>query len=209
MKFKISLIASAVIGLALFGASSGHAQLTTGQVYEVSLNGSFVQTQAINENEDVVAKGSFTTANIINLALGRSTDATVPANEKLALVFIFAESGDPDAELVVFDTTGQSNLVVISTLDLGGAVDSAKGRGIVAMAGAINETGNLTGGWIALTGKVTVNNATPDSQIAAFSASAVQGVLRGTDNLENFEVIFTKGKAAVVNNLGLVAIPII
>ncbi|MEI6084947.1 MAG: hypothetical protein WCS70_11670, partial [Verrucomicrobiota bacterium] len=150
--------------------------------------------------QDIVVSGKFTTENIINLARGRATNGSVPANEKLALVVVFVDNGDPFAELIVFDPNTQSNLTTICEMDLGGAIDSAKGKGTVALAGSVDSVGNFTKGWIAMTGKATITGMETPAPQLAFSG-AIQALFRGNDG-DDFEVVVTKGKASTLGTIG-------
>jgi len=201
LRHSLSVLIAGIVYLG--GAQAGRAQLT-GQVYQVSMSGSFVQSQTVNSNQEVVVKGSFISENIINVARGRSPDATVPANEKLALVVVFVDSGDPICELIVYDSNTQSNLTTICEMDLGGAIDSAKGKGAIAMAGSIDNVGGFTKGWIAMAGKSTITGMDTTAPQIAFSG-AIQALLRGNDG-EDFELVVTKGKARLLGTIGTLLI---
>ena len=177
----------------------------TGQVYEVSMSGSIVSEESIGPEQEVVAKGKFAASHLINLARGRSADAVVPANEKLGLLFLFNDGDHIGGALVVYDTTGHTVLVDIAEMIVRGAFDSAKGKGTLALAGAVQHAGYFTQGWLAATGKASVNNANPVTPLTTFNG-ALQGVFAGNDG-EDFEVIITKGKAVMGSYLGPAVFP--
>jgi hypothetical protein len=199
----MKMVRFALAGLIALGiATSVHAQLT-GQVYQITMAGGLLTTEEISPGTEVLVKDTFNTAAVINVARGRNAEAPVPANEKLAVVIVFNDP--PVGALVVYDSNAESILTEIARLDIGGAIDSAKGKGFVAMAGGINSTGQFSGGWIAMSGKATVTGFNTPAPQLSFSA-AIQGVFRGSDGEDNFEVVVTKGKAAVVGRLGTVVL---
>ena len=206
MKTRIGLLVVIAAVAGLFCPPSARAQVSTGQVYEIALAGTLVQSISIGESTDIVAKFGVTGAQIINIARGRSPGSPVPANEKLAIVLVFEDEGNPSGQLVVYDADGQSVLAVLANLDVSGAVDSSKGKGIIAIGGQVVPSGGFFDGWLAMTGKATVNN-TSESQLVAFSANAVQGVFRGFDGENFFEVIVSKGKVKLLGQIGIVEIP--
>jgi hypothetical protein len=207
MNVRIKMFAGVAAFVGLIGLNNAQAQSVTGQVYGISLSGGVVIPTSISTNQEIVLKGSFTSGTIVSLARGYAPTLQTPPNERLALVFAFNSEGSPAIQLVVFDTNGQSNLAVVAEdLKAGGAIDSAKGKGTVAIGGFINPVGYLTGGWLAMTGKATVSGTGADTTIESFSGNAVQGVFDG-HNVEDFEAIVTKGKAKLTGKLGTVVMP--
>jgi hypothetical protein len=201
------MVAATIVLVCLFGLNNSRAQSVTGQVYGISLSGGIVMQTSVSTNQDILLKGSFTSGTIVNLARGYAPTVQTPPNEQLALVFAFNSEGSPAIQLVVFDTSGQSNLVVVAgDLRAGGAIDSAKGKGTVAIGGFINPVGVLTGGWLAMTGKAMVSGQDADTIIESFSGSAVQGVFDGSTG-EDFEAIVTKGKVKLTGKLGTIVSP--
>jgi hypothetical protein len=193
----------AVITLAsLMGWTTASAQVV-GKVYGVSMSGSLVESEEVAPEVDKLVKGAFTTQNIINVARGRSPEAATPANEKLAMELFFPNAEDnPVCLLAVFDTVGQSNLVVIAQFMVSGAFDSEKGKGYIALVGTINSVGNFTGGWLSIIAKATLNFSGNEPVLTAFSG-ALQGTFEGLDDEEDdFEVIAPKGKVALTGELG-------
>lgn len=206
MKAKIGLLVVMATVAGLFGVTGARAQSSTGQVLEIAFAGTLVQSVSVSESADIVAKFSATGAQIINIARGRNPLSLVPANEKLAIMLVFTDQGNPSGQLVVFDTAEQVILTVIANIDVSGAIDSAHGKGIVAMNGSVTESGGFFGGWLAITGKATVDNAS-DSKLVAFNSNAVQGVFRGFDGENFFELIVSKGKVKMLGKIGVVVIP--
>ncbi len=204
MKIRISLCVALALLTGAFSSTLAGV-LPTGVAYELSVTGTIVFPETISGGTDVVAKVSFTGSSLINIARGRAPTNAVPANEKLALELFFDNSGNPTGQLAVYDTAGGTNLAVIADLDVSGALATKTGKGIVAMGGSVNEVGGFTGGWVAMTGKATVNEGSL-SPLVAFSSTGVQGVLRGFDG-ETFEVIIAKAKAKVLGNIGSVPPP--
>ena len=203
-------------GLALAGVlgwSSAHAQ-STGQVYQLTFSGSGVQQQNVSSNQQTVAKVTVTTANLINTALGLPVNNVVPTNQVLALILNFGSStnGEPNGNIVVWDTNSKTVLAnFLTTQFAGGALASPKGAsisgsGYIAMMGTISKVGNFTDGWLATTGTATANNpneeggATPI--IVKFSGSAVQGELIGNDGSSGFDILITKGKLTLSGQIG-------
>lgn len=204
MIFRVSLLLlSGIVGL--LGWSTAPAQ-TTGQVYEITVQASYVYSEpsAVDTNEDVLVRGMFNSAVIINAARGRNIAAQVPANEKLALVLVFGDDVRTAGALIVYDTNGRSNLVTICELVVFGAFDTVKDAGFIAMVGEIGRAGALRGGWLALSGKARVEETIPTAPALAFKGNAVQGMVRG-DNDD--ELIITKGRFATVGRLGTLVIP--
>ena len=206
MKSRRNIAVLVAVVLGLCGVQAARAQVVTGQVYEISLSGSASEVVTNSSSQDVVAKLTFTSAQLINLARGRDAGSVVPANEKLAVVIVFVESGDPSGSLIVYDTQSQSNLVTLADLDLGGAIDSIKHKGVVGMAGSLNNAGSFSGGWVAFAGKATFSGVDPSAPDLAFSGTLL-GLFRGNDG-EDFEVICPKGKASVKTKLGILLIPV-
>jgi hypothetical protein len=206
MKIRVGLCVVLAMLAGVF-SSAVAGVLPTGVVYELGVAGTVVFPQPVSEGTDVVVKVSFTANTLINIARGRAPTDAVPANEKLALELYFVGDGSPIGQLAVYDTAGGSNLAVIADLDVSGALATKTGKGIVAMSGGINETGGFTDGWVAMTGKATVNEASL-SPLVAFSTTGVQGVLRGFDGENFFEVIISKAKAKVLGNIGSVSPPV-
>jgi hypothetical protein len=207
MNVRVCLFAGIGAVACLIGSSNLQAHSTTGQVYAILLSGSSVFPASVSSNQAVVGKSSITTANIIDLALGRSRSSPVTANEQLALIFAFSDQQKPAVQLVAYSATGKTTLAVLAD-QLPGAetIDSVKGKGTSAIGGIINPVGNLTGGWLAMTGKIPVTDAGGIPVITSCSASAVQGVIKGTDRQE-FEAIMAKGKAIIADNLGHIVLP--
>jgi hypothetical protein len=209
MKMRISCFA-ACVAVTCLGVNNVRAQ-STAQVYAVSLSGSLVSTEEVvtsGVTNEVVVTQKFTTANLINLALGQNTTNAVPTNQVLALTILFQESGDPLSSLIVYDTIGKTSLVTVAEGGgLAGAVDSVKGKGVVAIVGVIDTpVGNLTSGYLAATGKATLQNPNTNPVVTAFSASAVQGRFVGNDG-EDFDVIISKGKFSLTGQVGTLIIP--
>lgn len=195
-----------VMAVCLVSASVAQAALT-GQVYEVSMSGSTIAQELTITDQQVLVKRTFGSSHIINLARGRDANAVVPANEKLALLFLFNDGDHTGGALVVYDTTGHTVLIDIAEVIVRSAFDSAKGKGTLALAGAVqSHAGFFTEGWLAATGKASANDANPLAPLTTFSG-VLQGVFRGSTEQEQFEFIITKGKAVMGNYLGPVAFP--
>lgn len=195
MKFRIHWAILAAVAIAGSAAVS-RAQSTTGQVYEITISASMLMQSGS------ISKQALTTQALLNEARGRSPDAVVPANEKLVLEFVFSNSGNPQAALAVFDTTGHTNLTELGSMDVKGIIDPVKHTGIAAVAGNV-QSGFITDGWLAFAGKITVQGSDASTVITSFSASAVQGAMDGNDG-SDFELIIQKGKVAIVGSLGLI-----
>ena len=205
MNIEHSRLVVVMMTACVIAGNTARAALT-GQVYEVSMSGGIVSEESVSPEQDILVKDKFASSHIINLARGRDPEAPVPANEKLAFLFLFKENLPPSAALVVYDTIGQTVLIDIAEVIVRWAFDSAKGKGTLAIAGAVqSHAGSFSEGWLAATGKASVNNANPVAPLATFSG-VLQGVFRGNDG-EDFEVIITKGKAVMGNYLGPVALP--
>ncbi|MCG3149617.1 MAG: hypothetical protein PCFJNLEI_03082 [Verrucomicrobiae bacterium] len=193
----------AVIGIAVLTLSTAaQAQVVTGQVYEISLAGSVIGD---DDASPVPFKDKVTTAALLNLARGRAPEASVPANEKLALELFFIGDSEPVVLLAVFDTAGQSNLIVIAELMVRGVFEEVKGKGYLALAGGFDSAGWLGESWLAMTGKATIN---PDSSVQALVSfsGALQGAFEGNDGEGDFSIIITKGKVTLGAKIGAIVV---
>jgi len=198
----MTIVAGAVL-TGWLGLSPAHAQ-TTGQVYQLTMSASGDYTHKVSSNVQTVASTPITTATMINTAMGRVYNATVPANQVLAVALFFPpDGGNPTGGIVVWDTAGHSNLVSIVDFGMiGGAIASKTGKGYIAMAGGINAVGGFSNGWLAVSGSATAAN--PESNtptITAFKGSALQGELIGT-NEDSFDLLITKGSLTLIGSLG-------
>ncbi|HTS19832.1 MAG TPA: hypothetical protein VMP11_19810 [Verrucomicrobiae bacterium] len=208
MRSRFSAVPGLAIVACLLIGSSVRAQ-STGTIYQITFNGSVVKKQDVSTNHWVVAKDTFTTARLTNLARGRTPDSAVPANEVLALVVFFdSDASNPTGAITVYDTTGQSNLAVVVNLQsMFGVVDSLKGKGYINLVGTIPAVGLLSGGWFAVTGSSTAANPTTAPRFTSFKGNAVQGEIAGNDGTKDFDILVTKGNLNLVRTLGTIIPP--
>jgi hypothetical protein len=160
---------------------------------------------AQDDNNGVPAIGTIkgTSANIINLARGRSVNAAVPANEVLAALM----NCDTALSLVVYDTGSHTVLATIATPMESSSVGNSK-QGMAVVAADINTNGNssngLTGGYLVFTGKATLDaNGCPIK-----GSTAVTGVIEATTTddvgTQAATVLVMKGKLSIVAKIATI-----
>jgi hypothetical protein len=200
MRAKNSLIVSVVGCVLLLCSAHAFAAPLMGQVFKMNV---VLTGKAVTNS--VIVPQMITGNEIINIALGNMPIAPVPSNEVLALVIA------PDAGVgaaIVLDTATSSNLCTVAGFTMDGAVAKTKGTAVLdgfIVAGG-NITNGLTGGFLALSGKVVVN-ATNQNDVTSFKGSSIIGSLQGTMLGQPFDVVVTKAKISTVQKLSPMPVP--
>ena len=150
-----------------------------------------------SKGKTVLISQSITGNMLVNLAMGRAPTAPVPANQVLAARIL---CGAGISALVVFDTTGSSNLVTIAST---GSPPSAIAAGTKAeFVGLLNfqPTGNssnaVSGGYLVISGKATVDTNGCPTKITATVTGVLDGVFTDDVGTKEFEALIPKGSVS-------------
>ena len=198
MRTKNWLIVSIVGCVLLLGSAGAFAQSVTGQVFQlsgaldiISVDNSYIKP--------VISRQTITTQHIINLALGNSSTSLVPGNKVLALV-VATETNM--AAMIVLDTATTSNLATFVEFTTDGVAVKGKGTGVfsgpVAPVSLGNDTNGISGGFLAMSGNMTL---TTSNTLANFKANNVIGSIHGRVRANDFDAVVTKGKLTTVRRL--------
>jgi hypothetical protein len=182
----------------LLGPAGAFAQSVTGQVFQL-IGALDVITVDDSYIKPVISKQTITTQHIINLALGNSSTSLVPANKVLALV-VATETNM--AAMIVLDTVTTSNLATFVIFTTDGVAVKGKGTGVfsglVAPVSLGNDTNGISGGFLAMSGSMTL---TTSNTLASFKGNSVIGSIRCRVRSNDFDAIVTKGKLTTVRKL--------
>jgi hypothetical protein len=174
---------------------AGTPLITTGKVFQV-----LATLQARIESEDshsnTVLKTTPIKANaLVNLAMGRDSKATVPTNQVLAAVI---DCGAGIARLIVFDRNTSSNLVTIavadSTPDVIGAKDKGEFVGLLDLQNVGNGTNGITGGFLVVSGKATVDTSDCVTKAGAAAVGVIDVTISDDTGVHSFTALIPKAQ---------------
>jgi hypothetical protein len=192
------IIRYTIVILALASGLAARAQIDSllpGTNQVISLNGSLSGVTSIQGN-GIITRVKFHSDEIINLARGRSPQATVPANE--ILVWVINTTVGGAVTINVFDTNTQSSLAVVALLADNYRGASTLDKGIVAFNFALQNVGDstnaLSAGFLTLVAKITFDG-TGTGNVVKLSAETYAGVDLISDG-QFLQVAITKGKLA-------------
>jgi hypothetical protein len=202
--FVAALAASALMVSAV---SNSTAAPSTNQAFQLDVK---LKVSYEDPYSDKVAKTTITTSTIINLAMGINIDVPVPSNIVLAMVLDCDES---EGYIAVVDTSSNNTLLaVVAPVKVAGSVDD-KGKGVASILAVDFNSGNgtngLFGGWLAIGGKVELNDETATCPIKEFKSQSLSGFIQGLDAVSAggpFEVTVTGGSLKTVKDIGYVAL---
>ena len=190
-------------------ATQAGTVVTTGTVFQV-----LATLQARVETEDSHGHGVVKTLPIkanalVNLAMGRDSKATVPANQVLAAVI---NCGAGIASLIVFDTNTSSNLVTIAIAN--GAPDAIgvgnKGEfvGLFNMQNVGNSTNGITDGFLVMSGKATVGTNDCVTKAGAAAVGVVDVTISDDTGVHSFTALVPKAQISTKgSSIGTLVLP--
>lgn len=170
--------------------------------------------QARSETEDshsntVLVSTSIKNNILVNLAMGRDRNATVPANQVLAAVI---SCGEGLTKLIVFDTNTSSNLATIASADSAPDAIGAKNKGEFVGLWTVQNVGNgangITGGFLAGAGKATLDVTECITKASATLIGVVDVTITDDVGTHSFTGLIPKGKVTVLTpSIGTLAGP--
>lgn len=199
MKAK-SLLALGIGAIA--GALLLPAVAVADEILPVTLSFSASGQDEVNSQPKIM-RLKITEKAIINLARGRAITNSIPANEKLAAV-VNCSKGFGD--LVVYDTTGHTNLAVVATIDELSLVEDVSKAEAAALLFIRPTPGSplnrLDGGFLVVTMKFTKVDIGCPVKIQGSVAGLLEVTVTDDVGTDSIDVLIPKGKMSTGASLG-------
>lgn len=170
---------------------------------DVSLSGSFLDDES---GMDKLGKIKVDTSQLLNVARGREPTANVPAGEVLAWA---QNCVNGEVRIIVFDTNTETVLTTVAVTEAREAVEDLS-KGAYAVLLVLEDTGegsnSVEGGAIMVTGTFTVVEGDCPTKVKAAAYGFMEVVVTDDVGTQNVELVITKGKVSVGDQIGSVDI---